>query len=154
MDFFSSVSWHQTPKGTQPFGIGPINRLDCYTAQAWCLWNCRWGGMQQGHQFSDVTGLILGLRLANERRRYFVRTPPIGWAQDCVIGCMVRWSEIERVTPHLHCIMEMCNALWAHVTGGIFIVVQRPVPLHSTHSSRPISHMRVLLAACRELKGG
>ena len=27
------------------------------------------------------TGLILGLRPANERRRYFVTTSRIGWAQ-------------------------------------------------------------------------
>ena len=28
-----------------------------------------------------LAGLILGLRTANERRRYFVTTSPIGWAQ-------------------------------------------------------------------------
>ena len=28
-----------------------------------------------------ITGLILGLRPANERRRYFVTTSLIGWAQ-------------------------------------------------------------------------
>ena len=27
------------------------------------------------------SGLILGLRPANERRRYFVTTSPIGWVQ-------------------------------------------------------------------------
>ena len=30
---------------------------------------------------SDILGLILGLRPANERRRYFVTTSLIGWAQ-------------------------------------------------------------------------
>ena len=30
---------------------------------------------------SSSTGLILGLRPANERRRYFVTTSLIGWAQ-------------------------------------------------------------------------
>ena len=30
---------------------------------------------------SDSTGLILGLLPANERRRYFVTTSLIGWAQ-------------------------------------------------------------------------
>ena len=30
---------------------------------------------------NDVSGLILGLRLANERRRYFVTASLIGWAQ-------------------------------------------------------------------------
>ena len=30
---------------------------------------------------SVAAGLILGLRPANERRRYFVTTSPIGWAQ-------------------------------------------------------------------------
>ena len=29
----------------------------------------------------DKTRLILGLRLANERRRYFVTTALIGWVQ-------------------------------------------------------------------------
>ena len=29
----------------------------------------------------DYTELILGLRLANERRRYLVTTPLIGWVQ-------------------------------------------------------------------------
>ena len=29
----------------------------------------------------SITGLILGLRPANERRRYFVTTSLIGWAQ-------------------------------------------------------------------------
>ena len=29
----------------------------------------------------QYSGLILGLRLANERRRYFVTTSLIGWAQ-------------------------------------------------------------------------
>ena len=28
-----------------------------------------------------ITGLILGLRKANERRRYFVTTSLIGWSQ-------------------------------------------------------------------------
>ena len=32
-------------------------------------------------EFGANTGLILGLRLANERRRYFVTTSLIGWAQ-------------------------------------------------------------------------
>ena len=35
-----------------------------------------------GHKSIDyVTELILGLRPANERRRYFVTTSLIGWAQ-------------------------------------------------------------------------
>ena len=32
-------------------------------------------------QQSSMKGLILGLRPANERRRYFVTTSLIGWAQ-------------------------------------------------------------------------
>ena len=32
-------------------------------------------------QLQDASGLILGLRPANERRRYFVTTSLIGWAQ-------------------------------------------------------------------------
>ena len=32
-------------------------------------------------RFDDDTGLILGLRPANERRRYFVTTSLIGWVQ-------------------------------------------------------------------------
>ena len=28
-----------------------------------------------------IPGLILGLRPANEKRRYFVTTSPVGWAQ-------------------------------------------------------------------------
>ena len=32
-------------------------------------------------QMMLITGLILGLHPANERRRYFVTTSPIGWAQ-------------------------------------------------------------------------
>ena len=31
--------------------------------------------------FNTLTGLILGLHLANKRRRYFVTTSLIGWAQ-------------------------------------------------------------------------
>ena len=31
--------------------------------------------------YISYTGLILGLRPANERRRYFVTTSLIGWAQ-------------------------------------------------------------------------
>ena len=32
-------------------------------------------------QYDMMTGLILGLRPANERRRYFVTTSLIGWVQ-------------------------------------------------------------------------
>ena len=31
--------------------------------------------------FTSISGLILGLRPANERRQYFVTTSLIGWAQ-------------------------------------------------------------------------
>ena len=41
------------------------------------------------------TGLILGLRLANERRRYFVTTSLIGWAQAQILGLRLA-NEIQR----------------------------------------------------------
>ena len=40
---------------------------------AWLLWDFR--------KLLYITGLILGLRLANERRCYFVTTSRIVWAQ-------------------------------------------------------------------------
>ena len=36
---------------------------------------------QDGYHFADNAGLILGLRPANERRRYKVTPSLIGWAQ-------------------------------------------------------------------------
>ena len=44
----------------------------CFTGTEAFLW-------LQGQSYNS--GLILGLRPANERRRYFVTTSPIGWAQ-------------------------------------------------------------------------
>ena len=41
------------------------------------------------------SGLILGLRPANERRRYFVTTSLIGWAQTQ----NQPWNWFQRVTP-------------------------------------------------------
>ena len=38
-------------------------------------------GVMQGHLDISISGLILGLHRANERRRYFVMTSLIGWAQ-------------------------------------------------------------------------
>ena len=52
----------------------------------------------EGSSFDELlpacySGLILGLRTANERRRYFVTTPLIGWAQalnqPCYYYCLV-----------------------------------------------------------------
>ena len=44
----------------------------------WEWWNV---GSCQSDAVYDITGVILGLRPANERRRYFVTTSIIGWAQ-------------------------------------------------------------------------
>ena len=56
--------------------IAPHSIVDCYTVCAWWLWDCQWD-MRHGW----CLGLILGLRPANERGRYFVTTSLIGWAQ-------------------------------------------------------------------------
>ena len=39
------------------------------------------GGTLAINDCERITGLILGLRQANERRRYFVTTSLIGWVQ-------------------------------------------------------------------------
>ena len=41
---------------------------------------------------SHITGLILGLRLVNERRRYFVTTSLIGWPQAPNQPCIIQVS--------------------------------------------------------------
>ena len=59
------------------------------------------------------SGLILGLRPANGRRRYFVTTSPIGWAQAyrispviCSVRLAVAWS--AHVGGHAYC----CQPEW------------------------------------------
>ena len=41
----------------------------------------QWDSTKSRRTSSAITGLILGLHPANERRRYFVTTSLIGWAQ-------------------------------------------------------------------------
>ena len=38
-------------------------------------------GIRETHSYVYISGPILGLRPANERRRYFVTTSLIGWVQ-------------------------------------------------------------------------
>ena len=42
---------------------------------------CEIGQFIAGTHFTDNSGMILGLRPPNERRRYFVTTPLIDWEQ-------------------------------------------------------------------------
>ena len=54
------------------FGLGDEidNKSPLVQVNVWQLFNA-----------PQMTGLILGLRSANERRRYFVKTSVIGWVQ-------------------------------------------------------------------------
>ena len=45
----------------------------------------------------DISGLILDLRLANERRRYFVTTSLIGWAQTWNQPCICMESDLSGI---------------------------------------------------------
>ena len=47
---------------------------DINYATQWCMYN-------MDNERLDISGLILGLRPANERRRYKVTPSLIGWAQ-------------------------------------------------------------------------
>ena len=48
-----------------------------------CLCHMAWPGANElTLNGTSLSGLILGLRPTNERRRYFVTTSLIGWAQD------------------------------------------------------------------------
>ena len=45
-----------------------------------------------------ITGLIPGLRPANERWRYFVTKSLIGWAQDKKQPCTIMWADSDRTS--------------------------------------------------------
>ena len=54
-------------------------------------------------EFSAPSWLILGLRPANERRRYFVTTSPIGWAQAKLQPCnLVIPQSVTGWTHHIN----------------------------------------------------
>ena len=68
-----------------------------------------WMGHQETHQLGSdksftcqryITGLILGLRLVNERRCYFVTTSLIGWAQAYNQPCISNLFVLNAPPPY------------------------------------------------------
>ena len=74
-----------------------------------------------------LSGLVLGLRPANERRRYFVTTSLIGWVQAKNRPCLywfIRWDYISYHTPRdplIACPLRNQNIIQSWITVKCYI---------------------------------
>ena len=92
-----------------------------HRASPWCATTAMWGTLtSKVRDVRCITGLILGLRPANERRRYFVTTSLIGRVQAYNQPCSV-YSIVSVIGCLTHLSMRCSN----HVTNIFFKLILR-----------------------------
>ena len=70
--------------------------------------------LQQVHSqktCEPISGLILSLRPANERWRYFVKTSLIGWVQAWNQLCIITWNHTQ-VSENRTSLLEHIKVIW------------------------------------------